>query len=221
MSTTIKVLKDTPFDKAGTKLSASDFRLRYSYLVNPYNSDDFLVNYLTKGYKSDSHDVDLSQWFEVVQNQFQLNDWVWHQGLKRAFMVTTLGFTDMWPNHISLQAATSNPLMYNRFATESEIDLYSLVAICNGEVLIGRYRCYKKSHVWIELNGIESVVEDYVRRVNKFPRISEQDAARHFENSYAVTLNGLKVGCKEISHREVELAAKRLGLIPITSKLMA
>ena len=40
----IKVLKDTPFDKAGTELSISDFRVNYNYICTNDVSDDDLIS---------------------------------------------------------------------------------------------------------------------------------------------------------------------------------
>jgi hypothetical protein len=40
----IKVLKDTPFNKAGTELSISDFRVNYNYICTNDVSDDDLIS---------------------------------------------------------------------------------------------------------------------------------------------------------------------------------
>lgn len=213
MSTTIKVLKDTPFDKAGAELSASDFRLRYSYLVNPYNSDYFLVNYLTKGYKSDYHDVDLSQWFKVVQKRFKINDYVWHEKVKQAFLVTELAVTDMWPNHVGVNVVNANPEVYKRPATEEEVDFYGLTSICKGEVLIGRYKCYKKYSGWKEVLGIPDALERYLEIMN-FDQGITVDQGDDAWSPYSVQVTGLKVGCTDVSNTDVLRAAQALNLIP-------
>ena len=49
---TIKILADTPFDKKYSILSIEEFRKKYEYLINKDNSDEFVINYLTKGHKS-------------------------------------------------------------------------------------------------------------------------------------------------------------------------
>jgi hypothetical protein len=42
----IKVLKDTPFDSAGTELTLDDFRLKYSYICTNDVTNDGLINYI-------------------------------------------------------------------------------------------------------------------------------------------------------------------------------
>lgn len=82
----IKILKDTPFDKAYTILSPEAFRIKYSYLINTHNSDKFLADYLNGKYKEDHLDIELSDWFEVIEtpmNNFKVGDWVWHEGEKK------------------------------------------------------------------------------------------------------------------------------------------
>lgn len=42
----IKILRDTPFDKAGSKMTLSDFRVKYSYISTDSVTDEELVKYL-------------------------------------------------------------------------------------------------------------------------------------------------------------------------------
>jgi hypothetical protein len=46
----IKILKDTPFDKANAELTIQNFRLKYNYLCTNNTTDIQLINYLRQEY---------------------------------------------------------------------------------------------------------------------------------------------------------------------------
>lgn len=51
MATNIKILKDTPFDKAGDVISISAFRAKYGYTCSTTTSDKDLVAYIEGEWK--------------------------------------------------------------------------------------------------------------------------------------------------------------------------
>lgn len=215
----IKVLQDTPFDKAYTILSIDEFRARYNHLVNKHNSDDFLINYLTKGYKSDRYDIDLSKWFEIIEkklNNFKAGDWIWHKGEKRAYTVVTWrGLDKSWrPNYCSVEAANSCTETYKRKATQEEIDFYDLTAVCDNNVLIGHYKCYYFNNVWKDLIGVYKNISAYLGIIKQFHDVSTlKQSSSDLENTWNCTPNGLKVGCYKLDHDDVIFIAKKLNLL--------
>jgi hypothetical protein len=206
---TIKVLKDTPFDKANTILSLKEFRERYTYIFNKDNSDQFVINYLTEGYISDYNDRPFRSFFEVIAkdiNDFKVGDWVWHQKLQEACNVVISGSLlskESRPNYATIDAVNGHPDIYKRLATPEEIQKYKLHSFCDGEVLIGQHKCYYFNTVWKELIGVK---ENILHYINYF-KISTGWIKVMYNNSeeskWLCTLNGLKVGCKEISHQEI------------------
>jgi hypothetical protein len=205
---TIKVLKDTPFDKANTILSLKEFRERYTYIFNKDNSDQFIFHYLTEGYKNDYHDIPLDSFFEVIAkdiNDFKVGDWIWHEKLQEACNVVEHNtYYNKWkPNYATIDAVNGRPDIYKRLATPEEIQKYDLHSFCDGEVLIGQHKCYYFNTVWKELIGVK---ENILHYINYF-KISTDKIKVIYDNEesskWLCTLNGLKVGCKEISHQEI------------------
>jgi hypothetical protein len=216
---TIKILQDTPFDKAYTILSLETFRRKYN-LVNEHNSDEFLVNYVKDGYRSDYHDVDLSKWFEVIEqeyNNFKVGDWVWHEGEKKAFCVVTCISTlqkEWRPNYCSFEAANSCTETYKRKADKDEIDYYDLESFCDGRILIGEYKCYYYNNVWKDLIGIHKNITTYLSVLKNLTTVSTlKQFSSDIEGNWQCALNGLKVGCFKVEHDEVLKIGKKLKLI--------
>lgn len=216
MNYNIKILQDTPFDKAYTVLSIEAFRLKYTYLINTHNSDYFLVNYIKEGYKNDYRDVDLSKWFEVIElNSFKCEDWVWHEGLKKAYTIVLdnhIVNKEFRPNYVTLAAVNANPQIYKRLATKEEIDYYNLTSFCDGKVLIGQHKCYYFNNVWKELTGIHANILYYFECYKKPTDKIKVDYNGSIDNSWLCTFNGLKVGCQVITHEEVIQIANILKL---------
>ncbi len=218
MKYNIKILKETPFDKKDTVLSIEAFRLKYNYLINTYNSDVFLASYLNGGYLKDNLDTNLSEWFEVIEikDSFKAGDWVWHEGEKKAFtiVIDSSQSKEFRPNYCTLGAVETCPGIYKRLATKEEIDYYDLVSFCDGSILIGQYKCYHFTHVWLDLIGIHKNIAKYLQIQKEFSIVSN---LKQFSSEIAATWscvpNGLKVGCKEITHNEVIEMAKKLKLI--------
>lgn len=59
----IKVLKDTPFDKAGDELTISDFRLKYDYVCSKSVTNDELIKYLN----TSPYPPRISEFFVVIE----------------------------------------------------------------------------------------------------------------------------------------------------------
>lgn len=218
MQYNIKILKDTPFDKAYTVLSLEEFRNRYSYLINTHSSDEFLVEYIKGRYKRDHLDIKLSDWFEVAElrDTFKLGDWAWHEDLKRAFQVTPHSTTKyFFPNHCSFEAVNLYTKTYIRKASPSEIVYDSLTEFCHGKVLIGQYKCYYFNDVWRELIGIHKHITKYAQSIKEYTEISALiQGCSDIDASWSCNPNGLKVGCMEISHEDVLRMGRILKLIP-------
>lgn len=220
----IKMLRDTPFDNANAVISISEFRDRYSRFVHKDNSDEFIINYVREGYKSDRHDIDFGKWFEVVEvpvNNFRAGDWVWHEGLQKAFYAVTASqvnsMTKEWqPNHVSFAAANKYVEIYKRKATDAEIEQFDLVKFGYSDILIGQYKCYYYKNVWKEFIGVHKSVSGYIVK-SKEQKLNEvsilKQGTSYIEDSWECNLNGLKVGCMAIPHDEVIGIARILKLI--------
>ena len=212
---TIKILQNTPFDKANTILSIEEFRLKYKYLINPGNSDYFLVNYLRGDYKNYSLDVNLSEWFEVIElDSFKCGDWVWHEGIKRAYTIVIDSSTikEFRPNCCTLNSVNANPQIYKRLATKEEIAYSDLDSFCDGSVLIGQYKCYYFNNVWKELTGVRENIVHYLKCFKEPTDKIKVMYQGEEQNKWLCTFNGLKVGCQVISHEEVIQIANILKL---------
>jgi hypothetical protein len=205
---TIKVLKDTPFDKANTILSLKEFRERYTYIFNKDNSDQFVIDYLNIKNKSIPDLIYLREFFELKTkdiNDFKVGDWVWNEKMEEACTVVISGnINKEWrPNYATIDAVNRYTNAYKRLATPEEIQKYDLHSFCDGEVLIGQHKCYYFNTVWKELIGVK---ENILHYVDSF-KISTDWIKVMYNNSeeskWLCTLNGLKVGCKEISHQEI------------------
>ena len=215
----IKILKDTPFDIANTILSPEAFRVKYSYLINTHNSDKFLAEYLNGGYLKDCLDINLSEWFEVleIKDIFKVGDWVWHEGEKKAFTVVIYknDYQKEWkPNYASLEAVNQCPGIWKRLATKEEIQYYDLHSFCSNQILIGNYKCYYFNNVWKDLIGIHKNITKYLQYQKELFGVSTlKQFSSDIESTWDCKPNGLKVGCKEISHEEIIEIAKILKLM--------
>lgn len=203
----IKVLKDTPFDKKDTLLTLEEWRERYSYIVHKQNSDEFLINYLQRGYKNDFFSSLIEGYFEVIENEFKVGDWVWNEKFKIAYFVVKNSYKGWFPNECTLAAVNENPNIYKRKATEKEIEYYHLESFCNKKVLVGQSGCYYLAAFWKELKGVKYNIEKYLQISKELGEICTD------ELSWKCNINGLKVGCIEISHADVLKIAKILKLI--------
>lgn len=215
MNYNIKILQDTPFDKANTVLSIEAFRLKYYYLVNTHNSDYFLVNYIKEGYKKEFLDIDLSKWFEVIElNSFKCGDWVWHEGDKKAYTIVIDNYErkEFRPNYCTLSAVIANPQIYKRLATKEEIEYYNLTSFCDSSVLIGQHKCYYFNNIWKELTGIRENIAHYYKCYKEPCAKIKVNYNGSIDNTWLCTFNGLKVGCKEITHEDVVLIGNILKL---------
>ena len=64
----IKVLKDTPFDRAGIDLSLSEFRSKYDWICTKSTSDEALIHYIQEWEKFPvTHNtINVGEWFKMV-----------------------------------------------------------------------------------------------------------------------------------------------------------
>jgi hypothetical protein len=216
MKYNIKILKDTPFDKKYTVLSLEAFRLKYNYLINTHNSDIFLINYLKYEYLKDNLDINLADWFEVIeiQNKFKIGDWVWNETIKQALLVVRDNKSiELKPNYCTLDAVNNNPKIYKRLATNEESEYYDLISFCNGDVLISPYKCYYFHIIWRDLIGVEKNITKYLQIQKEFNDISTfRQYSSDIDQTWSCIPNGLKIGCKEIKHSEIMQIAKILKL---------
>jgi len=206
----IKILKDTPFNKAGDEIPISEFRLRYSYICTSNVTDKELSNYLY------NPPIKLKPWFlTIIKETFELGDWVWHEDLQQAFKVVRFSTYNktFHPNHATIEGVNSNPNTYKRKATEDEINYYRLHEFCGGDILISKYKPYYFSHIWKELEDFRSNIQMYLK-TNLLP-IKLKDG---FNNNdfgsfqYPCKLNGILVGCMHIPHDEIIRISKILNV---------
>jgi hypothetical protein len=62
----IKILKDTPFDRANTELTIKDFRLKYNYICTNDTTDEQLIAFLKNEYKYHSNHL-IDYYFQVIE----------------------------------------------------------------------------------------------------------------------------------------------------------
>lgn len=218
----IKILNDSPFDFAGDELTISDFRLKYGYICSNDVTDEELIQYLRE-YQNNpvtrTRQQSVAGWFEVIEvptNNFRVGDWVWHEGLKKAFCVTVYPSEgEYWkPNYVSFEAANKFVDIYKRKATQEEIDLYVLSLFCDGRVLIGRTTCYYFNNTWKPLSGVVANVTQYLKSSAEYRNINVLSPEHEIQNFWTCKPNGLKIGCVSVSHDEIIKIAKHLKLIP-------
>lgn len=206
----IKISRDTPFNLAGEEVSILEFRQKYGYICSQYLSDEKLINYLEN---------DRSYWFEVIRpkNNFRIGDWVWHEGLKKAFCVMPFDSgINFRPNYVTLEAANDYEETYKRKATPEEIKNNNFYLTCNGSVLIGKNESFYFNNIWKPLIGVISVISSYIC-ANKeyFANADIRQKAYDSEDSerkWDCKLAGVKVGCTLILHEEIVNIAQFLNL---------
>lgn len=222
MNYKIKILKDTPWDVAGTELTISDFRLKYGYICTRDIPDSELIGYIKQWNShpilSQTSKYCISDWFKVVEYaKFKVGDWVWHEKLARAFVIMphTTDSKKFWPNYCTLEAVKENPDIYKRTATKEQRDYYSLYSF--GDILIGRSECYYYNNIWKPLTNVSNTIATYIsKNTNMKARkigVVKNTGSLNLEHEYDISLNGIKVGCKIITHGEVIEMAKYLKLI--------
>lgn len=213
----IKILKDTPWDKAGTELSIGAFRLKYGYICTRDVSDEDLIHYM-KDFKShpilsQTQGVCVSEWFELIEEcTFNVGDFVWHEVMKEALAIMPHSSDPkkFRPNYCTLDAVKENPDSYKRLATPEEVKEWNLHSFADGTVLIGRKKSYVLIHVWVEIEIPYNVINDYMVLVNSDCMLDVKVVKD--KTTYPINFNGLKIGCKEFSHGEVARAARILGI---------
>jgi len=206
----IKVLKDTPFHKKDDLISIKDFKEVYNYVSSKYVKDEELINYLIKEYQLEQECLryGIGTWFQVIEDDsFKVGDWVWNENMKKAYFIVKESYKGWKPNECTINAVNENLKVYKRKATQEEIDCYNLESFCNGKVLIGKYLCYYFDNVWKPLTGVRYNIEKYLQ-ISK-----ELTDVYTFDSTWKSKLNGLKVGCTEISHEDILKIAKILKLV--------
>lgn len=215
----IKVLKDTPIDKANTTLSIPEFRERYSYIINKDNSDKFLIDFINGCHSDNSlySEYRVANWFEVINltPTFKIGEYVWNEDTSQAYFIVDYISTGVnWkPNYTSFSAANTYKDVYKRLATCDEIANYRLIEYCDGKVLVGKYTSwYHDSKIWRKLTNVYDVVLHYMKctyskSVNTM-NVNEKDI---YQN-YTVAQNGLKIGCLIVSHEEILKIADQLDI---------
>lgn len=206
--TKIKILRDTPMHNADSVISFEEFRYNYGRLFESIN-DETVNNYGTGTNNK-------LLWFKVIDEpQFKIGDWIWHETLQKAFNVIDWNIdTIIKPNECTISAANTYPDVYKRHANSDEIKYYTLHLFCDDTVLIGQSECYYFDHIWKPIIKVEWNVNKYIQTLKEFRIIEVLNSKNDVEKSYQTRLNGLKVGCKHISHEEVIQIAKILKLIP-------
>lgn len=84
MNKLIKILKDTPFHKAGVELSVVDFRAAYGWICTSTTSNDQLIKYLESEWllnQPKEYQKHIGEWFQVIE-KFELEPLVFiHEDL--------------------------------------------------------------------------------------------------------------------------------------------
>ena len=214
----IKVLKDTPFHKKDEVIDANTFGSYYNgAIIKPMKEWD-IIQWLEKENKLEQENprYGIGSWFQVVEDtSFKVGDWVWNELMKQAlYIVEGNKYGKEWyPNMCTINAVNENPEICRRKATQEEIDFYNLESFCNEKVLIGQFCCYYFHNVWKPLVGISRNISTYINTVY-FQDIGVlKQNSSETELTYNCRINGLKVGCTEISHEDILKIAKILKLM--------
>jgi len=210
----IKLLRDTPLHYKGEVLTISEFRRSYYKLAAKDKSDDYLV----QEFKNNA--TYLTKWFELIDlsvNKFKEGNWVWHKKLKKALLVVTQCYGKEWkPNNVSLDAVNSYTDIYIRKATQQEIDEWDLCSFCNDTILIGQRESYYFNDIWREIKGVSDICRSYISYttlMNSYNLRHIDDNKNSIYSDLDVIPNGLKIGCKIISHQDIMDIAKYLKLV--------
>lgn len=77
MNKLIKIIKDTPFHKAGTELSIIDFRAAYGWICTPTTTNEELIKYIKTEHKTlwstskppanREYQLYIGEWFKVIE----------------------------------------------------------------------------------------------------------------------------------------------------------
>lgn len=77
MNKLIKIIKDTPFHKAGTELSIIDFRAAYGWICTPTTTNEELIKYIETAHKNvwstskllanREYQLYIGDWFQVIE----------------------------------------------------------------------------------------------------------------------------------------------------------
>lgn len=77
MNKLIKIIKDTPFHKAGIELSIIDFRAAYGWICTPTTTNEELIKYIETGHKNvwstskppanREYQLYIGDWFKVIE----------------------------------------------------------------------------------------------------------------------------------------------------------
>ena len=192
----IKILKDTPFHKANHIMVVEEFRQFYP-IIDKDNSNEFLKIFLKSNY------LEFQYWFELVEeNKYKLGDWVWHDILKKAFIVSYFKL-NLDPNEASLEAVNQYTDIWTRLATKSEIEDFTLHSFLDGRLLVGKKHCYYRNNdLWKEVVGIRKQLTYYMKVIKIFSPTSVTILDSANANFVPVPL-GLKIGCQQITHDEI------------------
>lgn len=203
----IKVLKDTPTDKAGIILSMAEFKTKYLShlsLSTHTNIEAFIKAYIKH-----------SGWFEVYSPQkFNIGSWVWDNANKKLYFVSTktkhtTAFS--WkPYYITLQNLTSSHTESLRWATIEEINKYSFKVFCNGKLLVSTTAIYYFNNKWEELHNFSLIINKYIACQDFLPMVHSENTAK-YAPTYKPLLGGLSFGGIKLEHSTIISISKILG----------
>jgi len=115
----IKVLKDTPFDKADTVLRVSDFRLKYSYFFSGCVTDEEAVNYIKEWHAKNRHAYasGIADWFDVVSEviiplDFICDGIIYHRAFDGFYLMFNVGAQVIPENSIGSIAVHSAETLF-------------------------------------------------------------------------------------------------------------
>lgn len=208
----IRIKKDTPLHQKGYVLDLETFLKSYGSILSSYNNG------------SDIYQLPVNQisvfpeWFEVIEEpKFEIGDWVWHNNLGRACLITTFKeyrVKEFWPNYVSEGAVNENPKVYTRKATTKEINDAVLTSFAEGRVLVGKKDAYFWTNVWKPIGMVDAVVNDilYYRKkmANSFVEVENEI----MNTEYHISLETVKFGCVTVDIDEIKAIAQIRGILP-------
>lgn len=212
MTTKIRILKDTPFDVAGTEITLEQFKGRYRWVFTSSITNEEMIQYLIEEYNCYlKYPIpnSVGSWFKVIDEpKFKIDDWVWHEKMQQAFyVIDNASGKHFWPNMATIGAVNENSDVYKRKATDLEIKYAILKPFCDSKLLVGPRACYYFDNVWKKLTGVEQNVKMYIDSINKFNHVVIESGT-----SYGCRFDGLRVGCTSVSHDDVLAIAEILNI---------
>lgn len=197
MSKNFKVLRDTPFHGKDAVISQSEF--------NKFYGPGYMLQASTASAEPSN------KWFKVMEDEFKIDDIVWHENMKRPMTVVSSLDIGSHPYECTIEAVKSYPNVYKRLATKEEINTYALESYASGRVLANtREVWYFDDPVWTGIKDPVPVLCDIIKAQQV---LSSTKVAEHNGASHPVRIGTIKIGCVTLTYEEVQSMARKMNIL--------